>query len=61
MKNPTGNKATDNPLPCILMSPKVLEFFKFASNPKVTISVPSVHPKGGEVYLFVPESLQVHN
>ena len=60
----TGNEATDNALPCIsrnenepLTIPKVLEFFKLASNrPEVTISVPPVRPKGGEVYLFIPES-----
>ena len=60
------NDATDDilaPLPCVsrneiepLTVPKVLEYFKLASNPEVTISVPPIRPKGGEVYLFIPES-----
>ena len=35
---------------------KVIEFFKLVSNPEKTISVPPVRPKGGEVYLFMPDS-----
>jgi len=31
-------------------------FFQLASNPNRTISVPPSQPKGGEVYLYVPES-----
>ena len=56
--------AKDYSLPCIshhenepLTQAKVLEFFKLASNSEMTISVPPVCPQGGEVYLFVPDSL----
>ena len=40
-----------------LTTAKVLELFELANNPEVTICVPPVCPKGGEVYLFVPESV----
>ena len=63
-KEDPKNDITDcSALPCVshnenepLTVPKVLENFKFPSNPEVTISVPPVRPKGGEVYLFIPES-----
>ena len=52
-----------DPLLCIsrdenepLTLPKVVEYFKLASNHEVTISMPPVRPKGGEVYLFATES-----
>ena len=35
---------------------KVSELLQFASFPERTISVPQIQPKGGEVYLYVPES-----
>lgn len=54
---------SDSSLPCVsydeeevLTTAKVLEFFEMVNNPEVTISVPPVCPKGGEVNLFVPES-----
>jgi len=34
----------------------VLQYFQLVSNPERTISVPPIRPKGGEVYLYVPES-----
>jgi len=34
--------------------------FQLASSTECTISVPPCQPKGGEVYLYVPES-SVHN
>lgn len=39
-----------------LTTVRVLELFDLAKNPEFTISVPPVLPKGGEIYLFVPES-----
>ena len=58
----TQKAVLSDPLPCVscdenepLILPKVVEYFKLASNPKVTISMPPVRPKG-EVYLFATES-----
>jgi len=40
----------------VLTTERVLKFFQLASNPNRTIYVPPSQPKGGEVYLYVPES-----
>jgi len=44
----------------VLTPDRVVEFFQLASSTERTISVPPCQPKGGEVYLYVPES-SVHN
>ena len=58
----TQQTVLPDPLPFVsrnenepLTLPKVIEFFKLASNPEKTIFVPPVRPKGGEVYLFIPD------